>query len=145
MSRKTDPRETWWFWRPVQERLATFTQALVSPLGARYTVILRAAGTGYHDPQARVIHANPVLFPDQPVAAQFRATQGLLAHEAAHALYTDAWPEARDDLLCERVNLLEDARIENAIGQVYPGLVAALRLLGDLMLARMDPVESDPK
>ena len=143
MTTAPDPRATWWFWRPVQERLATFAQALIAPLGARYTVIFRAAGTGYHDPQARVIHANPALFADEPVLAQFRATQGILAHEAAHALYTGAWPEAKDDLLCELVNILEDARIENAIGQIYPGIVPALRLLGDLLLARLTPEESE--
>jgi hypothetical protein len=144
MSALSDPRTTWWFWRPVQDRLTIFTQALLRPLGHRYTVILRPVGTGYHDPAGHVIHANPILFPAQVVAAQFRATQGLLTHEAAHALFTEAWPEAREDILCETVNILEDQRIENAIEEIYPGIVPALRLLGDLMWAQMKTAPSEP-
>jgi hypothetical protein len=145
MTITNDPRETWWFWRPVQDRLATFAQALLRPLGLRYYIIFRPTGTGYHDPVGRVIHANPALFSEEPVPVQFRATQGLLAHEAAHALYTDAWPEAKEDLLCTLVNILEDQRIENAMSVIYPGIVPALRLLGDMMWAQMEGASTEPK
>lgn len=145
--RKTDPRKTWWFWRAVQERLTTFTLALVSPLkGRRYRVLLEGNGTGYHDPIHHVIQANPSLFPDRPPHEQFTATQGLLAHEVGHALFTGAWPEAKENLLCQMVNILEDERIETAISLFYPGIAPAIQLLGDLMLKQQKRVLGlDPK
>lgn len=145
--KQTDPRHTWWFWRHVQERLTTFTLALVSPLkGRRYRVLLERKGTGYHDPIHHVIQANPSLFPDKPPSVQFTATQGLLAHEIGHALFTGAWPEARENLLCQMVNILEDERIENAIRIFYPGITPAIQLLGDLMLKLQKSVQGlDPK
>jgi hypothetical protein len=33
------------------------------------------------------------------------------------------------------VNFLEDQRLETAIGILYPGVIPAIRLLGDLTLA----------
>jgi hypothetical protein len=142
----TDPRTTWWFWRPIQERLITFTHALVSPLrGRRYRVQLKPEGTGFCDPHGHVIQANPVLFPAQPAAVQFRATQGVLAHEAAHALFTESWPAARDDTLCQLTNILEDERIEQTLCRFYPGLTPAIRLLGDLLWPEMTGSPSDPR
>jgi hypothetical protein len=142
----TDPRTTWWFWRPVQERLITFTLALVSPLrGRRYRVQLKAEGTGFCDPYGHLIQANPALFPAQPALVQFRATQGILAHEAAHALFTESWPQARDDTLCQLTNLLEDERIEQALCRFYPGLTPAIRLLGDLLWEEMHGSHADPR
>jgi len=140
----TDPRQTWWFWRSVQERLITFALALVSPLkGKRYRVVLKNEGTGYHDSKRRVIQANPAMFSEQPPSVQFRATQGLLAHEVAHALFTGAWPEARENLLCQMTNILEDERIERSVSGFYPGIAPAIRLLGDLCLGEMKGGESD--
>ena len=86
-----DSRTTWWIWRKVQTRLVKWTLALLQ--GRRYTVRLEAQGTGYHDRQGCVIQANPQMFPEQPPEAQFRLTQGNLAHEVGHALFTDGWPE----------------------------------------------------
>lgn len=141
-----DPRTTWWFWRHVQDRLTTFTLALVSPLrGKRYRVRLAQEGTGYHDPVNRVIHANPGLFPDEPPAVQFRATQGLLAHEVGHALFTASWPDAQENLLCQMTNILEDQRIEAALAGFYPGIAPALTLLGDLCWARLAGSHADPR
>jgi hypothetical protein len=146
----TDPRQTWWFWRHVQERLTTFALALVSPLkGKRYRIVLESHGTGYHDPKHCVIQANPAMFRDEPPGVQFRVTQGLLAHEAAHALFTGAWPDVGADghppLLCQMTNILEDERIERCVRVFYPGIVPAIQLLGDLCLAEMTGGETDPK
>jgi hypothetical protein len=142
----TDPRTTWWFWRHVQDRLTTFALALVSPLkGKRYRVIIEKQGTGYCDPQRCVIQANPAMFPEARVEVQFRATQGVLAHEVAHALFTEAWPEARENLLCQMTNILEDERIERCLGTFYPGITPVIELLGDLCLAETKGGEADPR
>jgi hypothetical protein len=142
----TDPRQTWWLWRAVQERLMTFALALLSPLrGRRYRVTLKPEGTGFCDPKRQVIQANPVLFSDEGVTVQFRATQGLLAHEVAHALFTGSWPEAREDVLCQLTNILEDERIERLITRFYPGIAPAITMLGDLSYLRFRSREADPR
>ena len=120
----------WWIWRPVQERLVKWTLALLQ--GRRYRVRLRVGGTGKHNPKTREIHANPEMFRNEPDDVQFRVTQGILAHEVGHAFFTDAWPEAWQNILCQLVNMLEDARIERAITVLYPGVSPAIRLVGDL-------------
>jgi len=141
-----DPRTTWWIWRKVQTRLVKWTLALLQ--GRRYTVRLEAQGTGYHDRQGCVIQANPQMFPEQPPEAQFRLTQGILAHEVGHALFTDGWPERPEQqALRWIVNATEDSRIERAISIYYPGVAPAIRLLGDLTyagqasLGRLPPAE----
>jgi hypothetical protein len=131
----------WWIWRPVQTRLTKWTSALLR--GARYTVRLTPEGTGYHDREGRVIQANPELFPEQSRETQFQSTQGLLAHEVGHALFTDAWPEKEENLLCSMVNILEDQRIENAVATLYPGVATAIHLVGDLMYAKAEPQEEE--
>lgn len=138
-----DPRTTWWIWRKVQTRLTKWTLALLQ--GRRYTVRLEPEGTGCHDRRSRLIRANPQMFPEEPPETQFRAVQGLLAHEVGHALFTDGWPERpQQSALRWLVNALEDQRIEAAIGVYYPGVVPALRLLGDLTYAGQSSLSSLP-
>ena len=138
---KTVPgSQLWWIFRESQTRLSKWCLALLR--GRRYTIRLEPEGSGYHDPENLVIQANPQLFPDEPPEAQFRLTQGILAHEAGHAWFTGAWPDQREGRLQEAVNLLEDERIERAISILYPGVTPAIRLLGDRMLARQKPVGS---
>lgn len=141
-----DPRTTWWIWRKVQTRLTKWTLALLH--GRRYTIRLEAQGSGYHDRKGGIIQANPQMFPGEPPETQFRLTQGLLAHEVGHAVFTDGWPERPEQqALRWIVNVLEDQRIEKAICIYYPGLAAAIRLLGDLTyaeqsgLGRLPPTE----
>ncbi len=132
--------QVWWIFREPQTRLTKWTLALLR--GRRYTIRIEPEGSGYHDPENLVIQANPQFFPDEPPEIQFRLTQGILAHEAGHAWFTGAWPDQREGRLQEATNILEDARIENAICVLYPGIAPVIRLLGDRMLARQKPVGS---
>lgn len=124
----------WWQWRAVQDRLVTFGQALVTPFGRRYQIRLRGGGQSFNLPAARLIQINCAMFPDEPPAVQFKVAQALLAHEAGHALFTDAWPERRENVLCQLVNALEDERIERAMLRIYPGVRGAVRTLSELAL-----------
>lgn len=139
----SDQRTTWFIWRDVQQRLVKWTMALLQ--GRRYTIRLEPDGTGYHAPVEKVIQANPQLFPNQPVEVQFRITQGLLAHECGHAWFTGSWPEQSENTLQELTNMLEDQRIEQAIGVLYPGVVPAIRQLGDLVYAGMEQALDDAR
>lgn len=131
------PRQIWWWQRP-RQRLIQWTKALLQ--GRRYTIKVEPyqhrgqPGTGYHNPKLRVIVVNPQFFADEPFEIQFRATQGILAHEVGHAFFTDAWPtEDNAQTLRWLVNALEDERMERAISIYYPGIAALIRLIGDLI------------
>ena len=141
MSTLTAP---WWIWRSVQTRLIKWTLLLLG--GRKYVVELTTKiETGAHYPDLKRIEVNPEMFTRESIDVQFRATQGLLLHEAAHARYTDAWPEQKDNLLCELVNMLEDARIEQAMCIAFPGGAPALTLLGDLVYRDLRGTESKPE
>jgi len=137
--RTADPRTTWWLYRETKARLSKWTLALLR--GRRYTIKLEDEGTGYHDRQRRVIQANPQLFKAQSPEVQFRATQGILAHECGHAWFTAAWPERPDEgTLRWLVNALEDERIENCISIAFPGVAPVIRITGDLMYEAQERV-----
>ena len=132
------PKQTWWWWQRPRQRLIKWTKALLQ--GRRYTIKVEPyqhrgqPGTGYHNPKLRVIVVNPRFFAGESVETQFRATQGILAHEVGHAFFTDAWPtESGQQTLRWLVNALEDERMERAISIYYPGIAALIRLLGDLI------------
>ena len=132
------PKQTWWWWQRPRQRLIQWTKALLQ--GRRYTIKVEPyqhrgrPGTGYHNPKLRVIQVNPKFFASEPVETQFRATQGILAHEVGHAFFTDAWPTEDDQqTLRWLVNALEDERMERAISIYYPGIAALIRLIGDLI------------
>ena len=139
MTTKTvSPKQTWWWWQNPRQRLIKWTKALLQ--GRRYTIKVEPykhrgqPGTGYHNPKLRVIVVNPQFFADEIVETQFRATQGILAHEVGHAFFTDAWPTEDDQqTLRWLVNALEDERMERAISIYYPGIAALIRLIGDLI------------
>jgi hypothetical protein len=125
----------WWQWGAVQRRLALWTKALLR--GRVYSVVLdpSATLTGFCDLRGRRIVANPESFGDGP-AEQWTATKGLLAHEAGHALFTDAWPDGEEQqLLRQVVNSLEDERVERGVGRLYPGVAGEIRFRGDLRWA----------
>jgi hypothetical protein len=128
-----DPRRIWWIWRDVQLRLTKWTHALLQ--GRAYKIFLKATGSAFNDPSNHIIQVNPQLFARLEPDRQFQLTQGLLAHEVGHALFTDAWPGHGEDLLREMTNMLEDERIERAIVIAYPGIRAVIRKLGDRLLA----------
>ena len=132
------PKQTWWWWQRPRQRLIKWTKALLQ--GRRYTIKVEPyqhrgrPGTGYHNPKLRVIVVNPQFFADEPVETQFRATQGILAHEVGHAFFTDAWPTDDDQqTLRWLVNALEDERMERAISIYYPGIATLIQMLGDLI------------
>ncbi len=131
----------WWIWRSVQTRLIKWTLLLLG--GRKYTVELTTTiETGAHYPLQKRIEVNPEMFARQPVDVQFRVTQGLLFHEVGHARYTDAWPERKDNVLAELVNMLEDERIEKCMCTAFPGGAPALQLLGDLVYRDVRASES---
>jgi hypothetical protein len=99
----------WWIWRPVQERLIAFGQALIAPLGLKYRILIRP-GQSFCNAEHRQIQIDPESFPDEPPRVQFLATQGVMVHEAGHALFSHAWPEQNADVLCKLSNILEDER-----------------------------------
>mgnify|MGYP001565482268 CR=1 FL=1 len=77
----------WWWIRANAGRLINWTRYRLQ--GRRYAVELVDHGTGAHYPTLKKIEANPEAFGKTP-ESQFLATQGLLAHEVAHALFTGA-------------------------------------------------------
>lgn len=134
----------WWIWRSVQTRLIKWTLLLLG--GRKYAVELTTdIDTGAHYPDLKRIEVNPEMFARESIDVQFRATQGLLLHETGHARYTDAWPEQKDNVLCELVNVLEDQRIEQAMSIAFPGAAPALMLLGDLVYRDLRGSETKPE
>jgi hypothetical protein len=137
MRSSIDPRKTWWLWRETQKRLVQWGHALLQ--GRDYTIQLSPEGTSLNDTLNHIIQVNPQMFPTLDAGKQFRLTQGLLAHEVGHALFSDAWPDQEDNLLCEMTNILEDSRIEKALCVYYPGIVPVIEQLDDRMLKNIPP------
>jgi len=84
----------------------------------------------------RTIHL-PALPPDDAVATLL--ARGYLDHESGHIRHTDfgALPQDRTPLLRRLANRLEDIRIEQAMGQRYPGVRTNLnRLVRQLVADR---------
>ena len=128
----------------MQTRLIKWTLLLLG--GRKYAVELTTKiETGAHYPDLKRIEVNPEMFARESIDVQFRATQGLLLHEVGHARYTDAWPEQKDNVLCELVNMLEDQRIEQAMSIAFPGGAPALTLLGDLVYRDLRGSETKPE
>lgn len=134
----------WWIWRSVQTRLIKWTLLLLG--GRKYAVELTTKiETGAHYPDLKRIEVNPEMFARESIDVQFRATQGLLLHETGHALFTDDWPEQKDNVLCELVNMAEDQRIEQAMCIAFPGGAPAIQLLGDLVYRDLRGTEAKPE
>jgi hypothetical protein len=137
MRTSIDPRKTWWLWRDTQNRLIKWGHALLQ--GRAYTIQLSSEGASLNDTQNHIIQVNPQMFPTLDARRQFRLTQGLLAHEVGHALFSDAWPDQEDNLLCEMTNILEDSRIEKALRVYYPGIGPMIDQLDDRMMKNIPP------
>ena len=134
----------WWIWRSVQTRLIKWTLLLLG--GRKYTVELTTrTETGCHILSLKRIEVNPEMFAGRPADVQFRCTQGLLFHEVGHARYTSAWPDQKENVLAELVNMLEDERIEACMRTAFPGGAPALDLLGDLVYRDLRATESRPE
>jgi hypothetical protein len=137
MKTTMDPHKTWWLWRDTQNRLIQWGHALLQ--GKAYTIQLSPDGQTFNDAHNQIIQVNPQMFSGLEVEKQFRLTQGLLAHEVGHALFSNAWPDQEDNLLCEMTNILEDGRIENALSIYYPGIGPVIEKLNDRMLKSVPP------
>ncbi|MBI9044601.1 MAG: hypothetical protein JEZ06_08955 [Anaerolineaceae bacterium] len=134
------PKMNWWWWRINQMRLTKWTLALLQ--GRKYTVKIEDTGSGSCDLKNLVIRVNAQIAPEETVEIQFRLTQGILAHEVGHAFFTDAWPDKKSGtMLLDLVNILEDERIERAVGILYPGVVPVIHQVGDLFLGEFSPLE----
>ena len=134
----------WWIWRPVQERLIAFGQALIAPLGQKYRIVLKP-GQSFCSPEHHQIQIDPESFPGEPPRVQFLATQGVVVHEAGHALFSNAWPEQNADALCRLANFVEDERVERLMRRLYPGVAEVLDLRCRLRLAQsLEQVEPLP-
>jgi len=74
------------------------------------------------------------------------ALKALTAHEAAHVRYSDnnAWQEAQKEGLTYLVNIIEDARVEKAISNVFPGTTAWLRYFNNYIYQNRKNWETGP-
>jgi hypothetical protein len=145
-ARPTTTNAPWWIWRGVQTRLIKWTHLILG--GRKYTVELDPeTETGFHSPDRKLISVNPEMFNKEKPETQLRCTQGLLFHEVGHARFTGCWPEQKDDILCNLVNILEDERMERCMSILFPGGTPALRLLGQLCYhqTKIDRADSDPR
>lgn len=131
ITKTIDPKNNWFIWRSVQQRLTTWTQALL--MGNRFSVLIDPECETGCNPTKKIIQVNPQLFREADASVQFTATQGLLAHECGHALFTAGF--ADENVLQMLTNILEDERIERAMKVLYPGIKAAFDTLGDLSIA----------
>jgi hypothetical protein len=90
-----------------------------------------------------MIQVNPEMFASKAVTVQFRATQGLLAHEVGHAHYTRGWKfTEKQQTLMWLSNALEDERIERAMCIRFPGVAEVIRLLGHLCYLEQKEITS---
>jgi len=144
MTTVLDTQSTWWWWQATRRRLTLWSKALLQ--GRRYRIVIEpfqgrdgTPGTGFHAPDRRLIQVNPTIAEDESPGFQFQLTQGILAHEVGHALFTDAWPKAPgQDTLRWLVNALEDERMERSTAIYYPGLRALFDRLGLYFYARFE-------
>lgn len=69
---------------------------------------------------------------------------GYIDHEAAHVRYTDFSVQLTDNFAGDLLNILEDVRIEQAIGWEYPGCIANLRELTRILVEQHGAFRPDP-
>ncbi|GAM08366.1 von Willebrand factor type A domain protein [Geobacter sp. OR-1] len=69
---------------------------------------------------------------------------GYIDHEAAHVRYTDFSVQLMDNFAGDLLNILEDVRIEQAIGWEYPGCIANLRELTRILVEQHGAFRPDP-
>ncbi|MEI6827767.1 MAG: VWA domain-containing protein [Desulfuromonadales bacterium] len=69
---------------------------------------------------------------------------GYIDHEAAHVRYTDFSVQLTDNFAGDLLNILEDVRIEQAIGWEYPGCIANLLDLTRILVEQHGAFRPDP-
>ncbi len=99
---------------PLLGALPIIAKALGRQIGVEVVIgARRQAGT-----DGKTIHLPPLPAESEPLAV---LANGYVDHEAAHVRYTDFVVAKPDGLAGWLANLLEDIRIERALGAAYPG------------------------
>ena len=113
-------------------------------LGRKLGVQVEVSGRNAFTDGKRIVL--PAFDPERP--DQALKTWGFLSHEAAHIRYTDFGLDQGGSALRRRLtNLLEDIRIERALGREYPGTAFTLSEVVRQSVAEgrlSAPAKSDP-
>lgn len=113
---------------------------LAKMLGRKLGVEVVIGGSGAYT-DGRTIHLPALPVENEPLGI---LANGYIDHEAAHVRYTDFTVEKPPGLAGELTNLLEDIRIERALGAAYPGTRANLARLVRYLATQRSPVP-DPR
>lgn len=97
-------------------------------LGRKYDVTVTIAG------QVACTSGKEITIPVVSGPHAEALAHGYIDHEAAHVRYTDFSVRLTNDFAGDLLNILEDVRIELAIGLEYPGCIANLRELTRLLV-----------
>ena len=107
-------------------------------LGRKYDVTVTIAGqTACTSGKSITI---PVVSGDHAEAL----AHGYIDHEAAHVRFTDFTVELTNNFAGDLLNILEDVRIEQAVGREYPGCCANLRNLTRVLTEQHGAFRPDP-
>ncbi len=124
----------------LKERKRTRLQTLARALTDANSILVHF-GSGFHTDltaiTVRDLDQDECIVPGVPAskAERWVAIKAGCAHEAGHILFTDksAWEEAvsRGPLFQNIVNILEDARVERATANAYPGTLLWFRFANE--------------
>ncbi len=107
-------------------------------LGRKYDVTVTIAG------QVACTSGKEITIPVVSGPHVEALAHGYIDHEAAHVRYTDFSVRLTNDFAGDLLNILEDVRIELAIGLEYPGCIANLRELTRLLVEQEGVFRPDP-
>lgn len=107
-------------------------------LGRKYDVTVTIAG------QVACTSGKEITIPVVSGPHAEALAHGYIDHEAAHVRYTDFSVRLTNDFAGDLLNILEDVRIELAIGLEYPGCIANLRELTRLLVEQEGVFRPDP-
>ena len=107
-------------------------------LGRKYDVTVTIAG------QVACTSGKEITIPVVSGPHAEALAHGYIDHEAAHVRYTDFSVRLTNDFAGDLLNILEDVRIELAIGREYPGCIANLRELTRLLVEQEGVFRPDP-
>ncbi|AJY68369.1 VWA domain-containing protein [Geobacter hydrogenophilus] len=107
-------------------------------LGRKYDVTVTIAG------QVACTSGKEITIPVVSGPHSEALAHGYIDHEAAHVRYTDFSVRLTNDFAGDLLNILEDVRIEQAIGLEYPGCIANLRELTRLLVEQEGVFRPDP-
>lgn len=107
-------------------------------LGRKYDVTVTIAG------QVACTSGKEITIPVVSGPHAEALAHGYIDHEAAHVRYTDFSVRLTNDFAGDLLNILEDVRIEQAIGLEYPGCIANLRELTRLLVEQEGVFRPDP-